>query len=148
MSEITATQDPMTRKSEISYNRSMGLKSHAQSEGFSADLNAYLKHIINGHGRDDLSGRWLTEITHSARARDYWSKLIKNERAMTTNDIDVLAGTFGMSPFEFVRRARELAEGNEVEVPNVAPHPEDYESSEDPGEALPNAAAEKRTPGS
>lgn len=103
----------------------MGLKSHAQSEGFSADLNAYLKHIINGHGRDDLSGRWLTEITHSARARDYWSKLVKNERAMNTNDIDVLATAFGMSPFEFVRQARALAEGDEVPVPNVRPLEED-----------------------
>lgn len=126
----------------------MGLKSHAQSDGFSADLNAYLKHIINGHGREDLSGRWLSDITMNVRSRDYWSKIVKDQRSMNTNDIDVLAGAFGMSPFDFVRQARELAAGNEVEVPNVAPHPEDYESGEDPGEQFPNAAAEKREPGS
>lgn len=125
----------------------MGLKSHAQAEGFSADLNAYLKYIVKGHGRDDLSGRWLTEITSSARARDYWSKLIKNERAMTTNDIDVLAGAFGLSPFEFVRNAQALAAGEEPEIPNVAPHEDDYVKSEDPGTEYGLAAERPRTPG-
>lgn len=124
----------------------MGKISHAKAEGFSADLNAYLKYVVNGHGHEDRSGRWLTEVTGNARARDYWGKLIKNERAMTTNDIDVLAGAFGMTPFDFVRAAQDLANGGAPPVPDVAPHPEDYHISDDPGDEYGLAAETPRGP--
>ena len=116
----------------------MGKKSHAAPDGFAAELNAYLAHLLNQQGRQDLSGRWLETATDGARSRDYWAGFVKNDRAMNTNDIDVLAKLFGMSPFEFVRNARELAD--------VGPHPEDFHVSEDPGDALPHAAETERKP--
>jgi hypothetical protein len=125
----------------------MGLKSHADAEGFSSELNAYLKYLVNGNGREDLSGRWLEEITDKARARDYWSKLIKNERAMNMNDVPVLAKAFGLDPFDFVRQAEVLANGGEPEIPNVGPHAEDYEISKDPGSEYGLAAKKRPEPG-
>lgn len=84
--------------------------------GFSADLNAFLKKVLSDNGREDLSGRWLEEVTGGARRYDYWSKLTKNARAMTTNDIDVLAKTFGISPFDWVDYTQRHARGEEVPV--------------------------------
>jgi hypothetical protein len=119
-----------------------------QPQGFSADLNAYLKKVLADNGREDLSGRWLEEITGQARRYDYWSKIVKNTRAMTTNDIDVLAKAFGISPFEWVGNTRRLADGKLVPVliHDVVPHEEDYDISEDPGDAYPNAAETPRNP--
>lgn len=124
----------------------MGKESHAQAEGFSADLNAYLKYVIVGNGREDLSGRWLESITGKARSRDYWSKLIKNQRAMSMNDVPVLATAFGMEPFDFVRGAEILANGGKPEIPNVGPHEEAYEISEDPGKNYGLAAKKRPSP--
>lgn len=133
--------------SEISYSECMGLKSHAEPEGFSAELNAYLQYLVNGNGREDLSGRWLEEITGKARARDYWSKLVKNERAMNMNDVPVLAKAFGMDPFDFVRNAELLSQGGSPPIPNVGTHAEDYEISEDPGDRYGLAAKKRPKPG-
>lgn len=126
----------------------MGKESHAQAEGFSAELNAYLKYVIVGNGREDLSGRWLAAITGNARSRDYWSKLVKNERSMSMNDVPVLAAAFGMDPFDFVRGAEVLANGGSPEVPNVAPHAEDTENSESPAGKYKLAAKKRPKPGS
>lgn len=119
-----------------------------QPEGFSADLNAYLRKVLADNGKTDLSGRWLEEITGSARRYDYWSKIVKNSRAMTTNDIDVLANAFGISPFEWVGNTRRHAEGKPVAllIFNVGTLDDDYDISEDPGDAYPNAAEEPRSP--
>lgn len=82
-----------------------------EPHGFSADLNAYLKKVLADNGREDLSGRWLDQITNGARSYDYWSKLVKDTRAMTTNDIDTLARAFGVSAFDWVENAQRHAEG-------------------------------------
>lgn len=92
-----------------------------EPNGFSADLNAYLKKVLADNGREDLSGRWLDEITGGARSYDYWSKIVKDTRAMTTNDIAELARSFGISPFEWVENTRRHAAGEATPqlVPNV-----------------------------
>lgn len=126
----------------------MGAKSHMQSEGFSADLNSYLRKVLSDHGKEDLSGKWLESVTDKARRYDYWSRFVKDERAMTTNDIQVLARTFGVSPYEWVANTRRHAAGQPVPVVrlNVGGHAEDYEQSDYP-DGLRNAAETKRNPG-
>lgn len=119
-----------------------------EPEGFSADLNAYLRKILEDNGKTDRSGRWLGEITEGARSYDYWSKIVKDTRAMTTNDIDVVAKAFGVSAFVWVDNAQAHAAGIETEplILNVGTHPEDYEQSEDPGDDYGLAAKERPTP--
>lgn len=117
--------------------------------GFSADLNAYLKKVLEeDNDREDRSGKWLESVTGGARRYDYWSKIIKGARSMTTNDVQVIASTFGISPFEWVANARRHASGERTMAlrPNVGPHPEDYDISEDPGDELPSAAERPREP--
>lgn len=87
-----------------------------ESYGFSADLNRYLAKVLEDNGRSDLSGRWLDEITNGARSYDYWSKLVKDARAMTTNDIQVLAKAFDMTAFQWVANTRRHAAGQPVPV--------------------------------
>lgn len=82
--------------------------------GFSSDLNAYLQKVLADNGREDLSGRWLEEITGRARRYDYWAKIVKDTRAMTTNDIQVLASAFGISPFDWVTNAQRHAAGEDT----------------------------------
>jgi hypothetical protein len=85
-----------------------------EPQGFSADLNAYLKKVLADNGREDRSGRWLEEVTGFVRSYDYWSKIAKDSRAMTTNDIDVLAKAFGITAFEWVDRTQQYAKGEDV----------------------------------
>lgn len=82
--------------------------------GFAADLNAYLKKVLADNGKTDLSGRWLEEITGKARRYDYWAKIVKDTRAMTTNDIDVLAKAFGVTAFDWVDYTESHARGADV----------------------------------
>ncbi len=83
--------------------------------GFSADLNAYLKKVLEeDNGREDRSGKWLENVTGGARRYDYWSKIVKGTRSMTTNDVQVIAMTFGISPFEWVANARRHAAGQKT----------------------------------
>lgn len=98
-----------------------------EPQGFSADLNAYLAKVLADNGREDRSGRWLEEITGQARRYDYWSKVVKNTRAMTTNDIQVLSAAFGISPFDWVNNTRRHAEGKDTPklILNVGGHEED-----------------------
>jgi hypothetical protein len=116
---------------------------------FSEDLNAYLKKVLKDHDRTDLSGRWLDALTNGARSYDYWSKIVKNTRAMTTNDIQVLAEAFDVTPYAWVQSAREYAASHLAPVThlNVGTHAEDYGTGEDPGDKYPNAAEEPRKPG-
>lgn len=92
----------------------MGAKSHMEPQGFSADLNAYLKKVLADNGKEDRSGRWLEEVTGFVRSYDYWSKIIKDTRAMTTNDIDVLAKAFGIDAFDWVDNTQRYARGEDV----------------------------------
>lgn len=92
----------------------MGAKSHSEPETFAAALNAYLRKVLADNGKTDLSGRWLEEITNGARRYDYWSKFVKGTRAMTTNDIQVLAAAFGVSPYEWVANTRRHSQGQPV----------------------------------
>lgn len=93
----------------------MGKQAHTQSYGFSRDMNVYLKHVIeHDNERKDQSGKWLEKITDGARSYDYWGKLVKDSRAMTTNDIQVLASTFGVTPYEWVANARRHSAGERV----------------------------------
>ncbi|MFJ2506286.1 hypothetical protein [Microbacterium sp. NPDC087592] len=105
----------------------MGAKSHMDPQGFSADLNEYLKKVLSDNGKVDRSGRWLEEVTAGARSYDYWSKIVKDTRAMTTNDIQVLADAFGISAFDWVTYTQMHAAGEETPtlVFNVGGHEED-----------------------
>ena len=116
--------------------------------GFSADLNAYLKKVLADNGKEDRSGRWLEEVTGHARRYDYWSKLVKDSRAMTTNDIDVLAKTFGTTPVDWVTNTQRYAAGEAVPVLLVQrnTNADAFRSSEDPGDAYPNAAKQRPSP--
>lgn len=82
--------------------------------GFAADLNAYLQKVLADNGKTDRSGRWLEEITEKARRYDYWAKIVKDTRAMTTNDIDVLAKAFGVTAFDWVDYTEKYARGADV----------------------------------
>lgn len=124
----------------------MGLKSHAAPEEFADVLNKYVQYVLSENGRTDRSGRFLHTKTGEARSRDYWAKIVKGERAMTTNDIGVLAKAFDMSPYEFVDAAEDLANGRKPVPPNVSAHDEDYELSDDPGDDYGLAAKERPTP--
>lgn len=122
----------------------MGKTSHKDPGQFASELRGYLTYLIEANGKNDLSGRWLEVITDGARKRDYWSKLVKGVKDMTTNDIDVVAAAFGIaSPFDYVRFAHELAENGSAPKFIVGTHDEDFEISDDPG---PRAAAAKRKP--
>lgn len=131
----------------------MGRATHLPpSSAFARVLNEYLANLVNEAGGDVLSGRWLEKRTAEQREdapkRSYWAKFTKNEQAMTTNDIALLAPIFGMTPYEFVASAREWGEGvsNVTPIrPNVGPHAEDYELSEYPAD-LPAVAEEERKP--
>lgn len=123
----------------------MGKTSHAEPGPFATEVSAYLRHLLNANGREDLSGRWLETITHGARKRDYWAGIVKGVKEMTTNDIAVIAEAFGMaSPFDYVQNAHTLAETGDAPVFDVAPHAEDYDISDDPEDY---AKAAKRHPG-
>lgn len=116
-----------------------------ESYGFSADLNLYLKKVLADNGRDDLSGRWLDDITERARSYDYWSKLVKDSRAMTTNDVQVLASAFGVSPFQWVENTRRHAQGLDT-FPLVVrgASDDDYEQQPTDQQRLPERRAAKR----
>lgn len=104
----------------------MGAKSHLSPEGFASALNAYLKKVLEDNNKTDLSGRWLEQITSGARRYDYWSKFVKNTQAMTTNDIQVIATAFGVTPYEWVANTRRHAQGQPVPLilANVGAMPE------------------------
>lgn len=98
----------------------MGRISHLPPRRFAEELRAYLWAQIEPEGAD-ASGRWLEARTGGARSRDYWRKITSGAQAMTTNDVEVLAGLFDQSPYDFIRSARrwmlpagELIEGRFV----------------------------------
>lgn len=125
----------------------MGKTSHSAPGDFATELGDYLRFLIKEHGgNDDLSGRWMEKHTGKARSRDYWSGIIKGAREMTTNDIAVIADSFGLPVFDFVPNAKQLAETGTAPAGNVAPHPEDYDISGDPGD-FGLAAKKRQNPG-
>jgi hypothetical protein len=68
-------------------------------------MNRYLAHLVESAG-GDKSGRWLESATHGARKKDYWKNLTDDVRVMNTNDIQILAIAFDVTPFQFVADAR------------------------------------------
>ncbi|WP_405375893.1 MULTISPECIES: hypothetical protein [unclassified Microbacterium] len=119
----------------------MGRKGTSDPDAFANELGAYFKHVIATQ-TSAVDGRWLAEASGGARGREYWRKRLAGTDALTTNDIDILAKIFDVSPFDFVRWARLYAEGKPTPELSVGPHAEDYEISEDPGEY--GLAAKKR----
>lgn len=91
---------------------------------FASDLNAYFQHVVSLHTKA-RDGRWLASLTDGTRGKGYWSGLLNGTRAMNTNDIDVIARIFNVSPFDFVRYAQKHAAGEETPVLNVGDHLED-----------------------
>lgn len=89
----------------------MGSKTHTVPQGFATELAMYLRHVLATQGREDLSGRWLEDVTEKARSRDYFSRIVKLEAAMTANDIQLFASTFGITPFGWVENTRRHASG-------------------------------------
>jgi hypothetical protein len=125
----------------------MGKISHASPGQFANELGDYLRYLVDANGRTGGAGRWLAKVTDGARKHEYWLAIIKGEREMTSNDVDVISKTFGLAdPFAYVRNAHTLAETGAAPTFNVGPHEEDYEISEDPGE-YGLAAQERPTPG-
>lgn len=93
-------------------------------DSFASDLNAYFKHVVSAY-TPATDGRWLAEVTDNIRGKGYWSGLLKGDRAMNTNDIDVIARTFNVSPFDFVRYAHMHAAGEKTPDLNVGDSLED-----------------------
>lgn len=121
----------------------MGKTSHLSPGDFASELGAYLRYLIAANGgNEDKSGRWMARESGGARSHDYWGGIVKGERAMTANDIGVVAEMFGMTGSEYVANATTLAETGDAPKGNVGPHPEDYEISNDPGSF--GLAAKKR----
>ena len=113
----------------------MGKTSHLSPGDFASKLGAYLRYLIAANGgNEDRSGRWMARMSDGARSHDYWGGLIKGEKAMTANDIGLVASLFGMTAAEYVAHSEELADGGEPFKGDVGPHPEDYDVSTDPGE--------------
>lgn len=90
---------------------------------FASDLNAYFQHVVSLHTKA-RDGRWLASVTDGTRGKGYWAGLLNGTRAMNTNDIDVIARTFSVSPFDFVRYAQMHAAGEETPDLNVGGSPE------------------------
>ena len=116
-----------------------------QHSAFAGDLAAYIKRVMDDN---EMTGRALARLTEGVRARDYWQNILNGKKVLNTNDVQILADRFGMNPFEFVRQARALSNGEEPFVPkvHVGPHPEDIPTSDDPG-SYGLAAERKRKPG-
>lgn len=93
-------------------------------DNFASDLNAYFKHVVTAYTKAE-DGRWLADATGNIRGKGYWSGLLKGDRAMNTNDIDVIARTFNVSPFDFVRYAHMHAAGEDTPNLNVGDSMED-----------------------
>lgn len=85
---------------------------------FASDLNAYFQHVVSQY-TNARDGRWLSTVTGGARGKGYWAGLLNGTRAMNTNDIDVIAMTFNVSPFDFVRYAQMHAAGEDTPALNV-----------------------------
>lgn len=71
---------------------------------FARHLGQYLWYLVDAE-QGDRSGRWLAARTD--RSNGYWEKILNVKQAMTTNDIELVAEVFGVSPYQFVRDARE-----------------------------------------
>lgn len=84
-----------------------------------------------------------------APKRTYWLKVLNSVQAMTTEDIALVAAHFKVTPYDFIATARSWNDNGRPSSgfrPDVVPHDEDYDISEDPGDyAL--ASKRKQTPG-
>lgn len=113
----------------------MGKTSHLAPGDFASELGSYLRFLIAAHGgNEDRSGRWMARLSEGARSHDYWGGIIKGERAMTANDIGVVASLFGMTAGEYVANASTLTETGTAPKGDVGTHGEDYDVSTDPGD--------------
>ncbi|MGH3703767.1 MAG: hypothetical protein ACRDT9_03980 [Agromyces sp.] len=78
------------------------------ASGFALQLGEYLWHLVEADG-GDRTGRHLSRVLNGERARDYCGKLLDGSSAMNTNDIALIADWLEISPYEFIRQAREWA---------------------------------------
>lgn len=101
-----------------------------QPSQFARDLNAYVRHVVGQH-TTAVDGRWLADRTD--RGKDYWRKVLTEDDALNTNDVQILANLFGVNPYEFIRSARSHARGEETPRLNVVPLDDAFEISNDPG---------------
>lgn len=79
--------------------RSPSVKPNEHS-GFAFDLAQYLNHL-----RGEMSGREFARQA-AAGTNSHWAAILAMSKVMTTNDIKVAADVFGISPYEFVAKAR------------------------------------------
>lgn len=93
-------------------------------ETFASDLNNYFVHVVSAY-TTAKDGRWLASVSGNVRGKGYWSGLLNGTRAMNTNDIDVIARIFNVSPFDFIRYAHLHAAGEETPTLNVGDTVED-----------------------
>lgn len=77
-----------------------------EHSGFALDLMRYLNELKGG-----MSGRAFAKQA-AAGTHDHWAKILAGTKVMTTNDVKVAAEVFGLSPYEFVAGARDLASRN------------------------------------
>lgn len=104
---------------------------------FAQDITAYLQAI-----QDKASVRSIAAAAPQ-RKLTWWSTVFNGKNALTTDDIDFIArDMLGISPYEFVREAREYKRTGmrPARSFNVGTHPEDVDFSEAPDESLPQAA--------
>lgn len=94
---------------------------------FARHLGLYLAHLVADQG-GDKSGRWLS--ARIDRSKGYCEKLLNQVQAMTTNDIALAAELFQVSPYEFVRLAREWDSG-EDSGDYIPPTPSDSQGQAD-----------------
>lgn len=74
---------------------------------FARRLGRYLWSLVEAEN-GDRSGRWLAARTD--RSNGYWEKILNLKQAMTTTDIELVSELFGVSPYRFVKDAREWSD--------------------------------------
>lgn len=102
------------------YSVLMAASVNRPASGFARQLGAYLAHVVEQAGGDP-SGRWLAART--SRGKGYVASLMSGEVAMNTNDIALFAAVFDVSPYQFVRDAREWDGGADASTASTPPIP-------------------------
>lgn len=79
----------------------------APKSAFASDLHQYLMHIYTASG---LTAREASDRTGGQRGKSWWGDLVKGTKILTTNDIQMIADMLGMTPYQFVRNAKDYAQ--------------------------------------
>lgn len=98
----------------------MGSNTHLTPKTeFAHRLNAYYKALIDERGWDATGRNMEKAVEDDEPKRNVWAKFYADKQAMNTNEVVIAARVFGMTPYEYVARARLLT------LPNVGDLDED-----------------------